>query len=50
MTSNFICELFIHMFGEWQPIIMNWLRVRWYKRKLFEMYVQFMFVFMFFPG
>ncbi|XP_006469206.1 NAD(P)H-quinone oxidoreductase subunit L, chloroplastic isoform X1 [Citrus sinensis] len=32
------------------PIIMNWLRVRWYKRKLFEMYVQFMFVFMFFPG
>ncbi|KAK9276145.1 hypothetical protein L1049_005676 [Liquidambar formosana] len=32
------------------PIIMNWLRVRWYKRNLLEMYVQFMFVFMFFPG
>ncbi|KAI3413041.1 uncharacterized protein J3R85_016609, partial [Psidium guajava] len=32
------------------PIIMNWLRIRWYKRNLFEMYVQFMFVFMFFPG
>ncbi|XP_010274736.1 PREDICTED: NAD(P)H-quinone oxidoreductase subunit L, chloroplastic [Nelumbo nucifera] len=32
------------------PIIMNWLRLRWYKRKLLEMYLQFMFVFMFFPG
>ncbi|KAJ0038164.1 hypothetical protein Pint_22336 [Pistacia integerrima] len=32
------------------PIIMNWLRVRWYKRKLLEMYLQFMFVFLFFPG
>ncbi|KAJ4710014.1 NAD(P)H-quinone oxidoreductase subunit L [Melia azedarach] len=32
------------------PIIMNWLRVRWYKRKLLEMYVQFMCVFLFFPG
>ncbi|XP_021687198.2 NAD(P)H-quinone oxidoreductase subunit L, chloroplastic isoform X2 [Hevea brasiliensis] len=32
------------------PIIMNWLRVRWYRRKLFEMYLQFMFVFIFFPG
>ncbi|KAI4381462.1 hypothetical protein MLD38_007531 [Melastoma candidum] len=32
------------------PIIMNWLRVRWYRRKLLEMYLQFMFVFMFFPG
>ncbi|KAG9146172.1 hypothetical protein Leryth_007878 [Lithospermum erythrorhizon] len=32
------------------PIIMNWLRVRWYRRNLLEMYVQFMFVFMFFPG
>ncbi|KAH6827755.1 hypothetical protein C2S53_011832 [Perilla frutescens var. hirtella] len=32
------------------PIIMNWLRTRWYKRNLLEMYVQFMFVFMFFPG
>lgn len=32
------------------PIIMNWLRTRWYKRNLLEMYVQFMFVFIFFPG
>ncbi|OAY29262.1 NAD(P)H-quinone oxidoreductase subunit L, chloroplastic isoform X2 [Manihot esculenta] len=32
------------------PIIMNWLRVRWYRRKLFEMYLQFMFIFIFFPG
>ncbi|CAN8235678.1 unnamed protein product [Cochlearia groenlandica] len=32
------------------PIIMNWLRVRWYRRKFFEMYLQFMFVFLFFPG
>ncbi|XP_010415765.1 PREDICTED: NAD(P)H-quinone oxidoreductase subunit L, chloroplastic [Camelina sativa] len=32
------------------PIIINWLRVRWYRRKFFEMYLQFMFVFLFFPG
>ncbi|XP_044493867.1 NAD(P)H-quinone oxidoreductase subunit L, chloroplastic [Mangifera indica] len=32
------------------PIIMNWLRVRWYRRNLLEMYLQFMFVFLFFPG
>ncbi|XP_011075443.1 NAD(P)H-quinone oxidoreductase subunit L, chloroplastic [Sesamum indicum] len=32
------------------PIIMNWLRTRWYKRNLLEMYVQFMFVFIFYPG
>ncbi|KAK2991157.1 hypothetical protein RJ640_029732 [Escallonia rubra] len=32
------------------PFIMNWLRTRWYRRNLFEMYLQFMFVFMFFPG
>ena len=32
------------------PFIMNWLRIRWYKRNLLEMYIQFMFVFMFFPG
>ncbi|XP_004239333.1 NAD(P)H-quinone oxidoreductase subunit L, chloroplastic [Solanum lycopersicum] len=32
------------------PIIMSWLRKRWYKRDLFEMYLQFMFVFIFFPG
>ncbi|KAK4357703.1 hypothetical protein RND71_023313 [Anisodus tanguticus] len=32
------------------PIIMTWLRKRWYKRDLLEMYLQFMFVFIFFPG
>ncbi|PON62746.1 NAD(P)H-quinone oxidoreductase subunit L [Parasponia andersonii] len=32
------------------PIIMNWLRLRFYKRKLLETYLQFMFVFIFFPG
>ncbi|XP_039017959.1 NAD(P)H-quinone oxidoreductase subunit L, chloroplastic-like isoform X2 [Hibiscus syriacus] len=32
------------------PIIMNWLRIRWYRRNLLEMYLQFMCVFMFFPG
>ncbi|GMI75205.1 CHLORORESPIRATORY REDUCTION 23, NADH dehydrogenase-like complex L [Hibiscus trionum] len=32
------------------PIIMNWLRIRWYRRNLLEMYLQFMFVFLFFPG
>ncbi|KAL5697357.1 hypothetical protein ACHQM5_030807 [Ranunculus cassubicifolius] len=32
------------------PIILNWLRLRWYKRRLLEMYVQFMCVFIFFPG
>ncbi|KAL5760986.1 hypothetical protein ACOSQ2_019824 [Xanthoceras sorbifolium] len=32
------------------PIIMNWLRVRWHRRKLLEMFVQFMFVFLFYPG
>ncbi|MQM17333.1 hypothetical protein Taro_050302 [Colocasia esculenta] len=32
------------------PVIFNWLRLRWYKRKFFEMYLQFMFVFIFFPG
>ncbi|KAK9091574.1 hypothetical protein Sjap_024751 [Stephania japonica] len=32
------------------PVILNWLRLRWYKRGFFEMYLQFMFVFLFFPG
>ncbi|KAK0573352.1 hypothetical protein LWI29_006877 [Acer saccharum] len=32
------------------PIILNWLRLRWYRRKLLEMYFQFMFVFLFYPG
>lgn len=37
-------------FGGLQPIILNWLRIRWYRRNLLEMYFQFMFVFIFFPG
>uniref|UniRef100_A0A0F7H044 NADH dehydrogenase-like complex L n=1 Tax=Pelargonium dichondrifolium TaxID=73194 RepID=A0A0F7H044_9ROSI len=32
------------------PIIMSWLRKRWYKRNVYEMYLQFMFVFLFFPA
>ncbi|KAK7283991.1 hypothetical protein RIF29_13742 [Crotalaria pallida] len=32
------------------PIIMNWMRIRWYRRKFLEMYFQFMFAFIFFPG
>nr|CAD1827234.1 unnamed protein product [Ananas comosus var. bracteatus] len=32
------------------PIIMNWMRLRWYKRKFLEMFLQFMCVFLFFPG
>nr|AEJ33930.1 NADH dehydrogenase subunit NdhL [Wolffia australiana] len=32
------------------PVLMNWMRLRWYKRKFFEMYLQFMLVFIFFPG
>ncbi|KAK7359492.1 hypothetical protein VNO77_01452 [Canavalia gladiata] len=32
------------------PILMYWLWKRWYRRKLLEMYLQFMFVFIFFPG
>ncbi|KAF5208097.1 NAD(P)H-quinone oxidoreductase subunit L protein [Thalictrum thalictroides] len=32
------------------PILLNWLRLRWYKRMLLEMYLQFMCVFLFFPG
>ncbi|KAJ6803871.1 NAD(P)H-quinone oxidoreductase subunit L, chloroplastic [Iris pallida] len=32
------------------PILMNWMRLRWYKRKFLEMYLQFMCVFIFFPG
>ncbi|KAI3696278.1 hypothetical protein L1987_79290 [Smallanthus sonchifolius] len=43
-----ICAFFYFLVAP--PFIMNWLRIRWYKRNLLEMYVQFMFVFMFFPG
>ncbi|KAI7739349.1 hypothetical protein M8C21_030434 [Ambrosia artemisiifolia] len=43
-----ICAFFYFLVAP--PFIMNWLRIRWYKRNLLEMYVQFMFVFLFFPG
>ncbi|KAJ6309404.1 hypothetical protein OIU77_015204 [Salix suchowensis] len=33
-----------------QPIILNWLWRRMYRRKLLETYLQFMCVFIFFPG
>lgn len=33
-----------------QPIIMNWMRLRWFKRKFVETYLQFMFTYLFFPG
>lgn len=33
-----------------QPIIMNWMRLRWYKREFVETYLQFMFTYLFFPG
>ncbi|KAI3976959.1 hypothetical protein MKX01_008817 [Papaver californicum] len=32
------------------PIILNWMRTRWYSRKFVEMYFQFLCTFMFFPG
>ncbi|KAK2437888.1 NAD(P)H-quinone oxidoreductase subunit L, chloroplastic [Trifolium repens] len=32
------------------PVILFWLWKRWYRRKLVEMYFQFMFVFIFFPA
>ncbi|CAK8578319.1 unnamed protein product [Lathyrus sativus] len=32
------------------PLILFWLWKRWYRRKLVEMYLQFMFVFIFFPA
>ncbi|CAI8617276.1 unnamed protein product [Vicia faba] len=32
------------------PLILYWLWKRWYRRKLVEMYFQFMFVFIFFPA
>ncbi|XP_065856740.1 NAD(P)H-quinone oxidoreductase subunit L, chloroplastic isoform X2 [Euphorbia lathyris] len=51
--TSILIQLAILGFGYFivmPPIIMNWLRVRWYRRKLLEMYLQFMFVFLFFPG
>ncbi|CAN6204429.1 unnamed protein product [Urochloa humidicola] len=32
------------------PLIMNWMRVRWYKRKFVETYLQFMFTYLFYPA
>ncbi|KAL5201114.1 hypothetical protein ABZP36_035468 [Zizania latifolia] len=32
------------------PIVMNWMRLRWYKRNFVEMYLQFMFTYLFYPG
>ncbi|WCJ33573.1 NAD(P)H-quinone oxidoreductase subunit L chloroplastic [Euphorbia peplus] len=51
--TSILVQLAILGFGYFivaPPIIMNWLRIRWYRRKLLEMYLQFMFVFLFFPG
>ncbi|XP_028775508.1 NAD(P)H-quinone oxidoreductase subunit L, chloroplastic [Neltuma alba] len=48
-----LIQLAIVLFGYFivmPPIILNWLRIRWYRRNLLELYVQFMFVFIFFPG
>uniref|UniRef100_A0A0F7GYJ0 NADH dehydrogenase-like complex L n=1 Tax=Goodyera fumata TaxID=1390594 RepID=A0A0F7GYJ0_9ASPA len=47
VTSGIVAVLYLLVFP---PIIMNWLRLRWYKRRFLEMYFQFMFVFLFFPG
>ncbi|WVZ64930.1 hypothetical protein U9M48_014373 [Paspalum notatum var. saurae] len=33
-----------------QPVIMNWMRLRWYKREFVETYLQFMFTYIFFPA
>ncbi|CAL5088395.1 unnamed protein product [Urochloa decumbens] len=32
------------------PLIMNWMRVRWYKRKFLETYLQFMITYLFYPA
>ncbi|KAG2643373.1 NAD(P)H-quinone oxidoreductase subunit L, chloroplastic-like [Panicum virgatum] len=32
------------------PLIMNWMRTRWYKRKFAETYLQFMFTYLFYPA
>jgi hypothetical protein len=29
---------------------MNWMGLRWFKRKFLEMYLQLMFIYLFFPG
>ncbi|KAM3275653.1 hypothetical protein ACQJBY_044173 [Aegilops geniculata] len=40
---------FVYLFVA-PPIIMNWMRLRWFKRKFVETYLQFMFTYLFFPG
>ncbi|KAL6313246.1 hypothetical protein AAG906_016655 [Vitis piasezkii] len=42
------CQM-IMVLGGLHAIIMKWLRIRWYERNLLEVYLQFMFVFIFFP-
>ncbi|KAL5677489.1 hypothetical protein ACJX0J_013620, partial [Zea mays] len=32
------------------PLIMNWMRLRWYKREFVETYLQFMFTYLFYPA
>ncbi|CAL5064434.1 unnamed protein product [Urochloa decumbens] len=32
------------------PLIMNWMRLRWYKRKFVETYLQFMITYLFYPA
>nr|CAB3453358.1 unnamed protein product [Digitaria exilis] len=32
------------------PLIMNWMRTRWYKRKFVETYLQFMITYLFYPA
>lgn len=32
------------------PVIMNWMRLRWYKREFVETYLQFMFTYLFYPA
>jgi hypothetical protein len=33
-----------------QPLLMNWMRTRWFKRKFGETYLQFMFAYIFYPA
>lgn len=47
ISGGIVAVLYVVVFP---PIIMNWLRLRWYKRKFLETYLQFMFVFIFFPS
>ncbi|KAK3130034.1 hypothetical protein QOZ80_6BG0488060 [Eleusine coracana subsp. coracana] len=32
------------------PLLMNWMRLRWYKRKFVETYLHFMFTYLFYPA